>query len=107
MIKPYIREIDIEKYLVKKVEAAGGTAEKFTSPGRRSVPDRIVSWPAGPYNGWARDPAQIVFVECKAPYEKPTQAQKRDHKRRQDMGFRVYVVDTYRAVDLFMEAEGK
>jgi hypothetical protein len=40
-----LREADIEAYLVKRVEALGGTAEKFSSPARRSVPDRLISWP--------------------------------------------------------------
>jgi hypothetical protein len=107
MTERRIKEADVEEYLVKKVEAAGGTAEKFTSPNRTAVPDRIVAWPAGPYHGWTRDPARVVYVECKAPGEKPTRAQERDHERRRAMGFQVYVVDTYTAVDLFMESEGK
>ena len=38
-------ERDIEAYFVKKVKDAGGVAMKFTSPQRRSVPDRIVLMP--------------------------------------------------------------
>ncbi len=53
----YERESLIEKHLVAEVKKAGGVAFKFVSPGRRSVPDRIVLLPGG----------RIVFVECKSP----------------------------------------
>ena len=101
-----IRESDVERYLVKRVEHHKGTAEKFTSPQRSNVPDRIVCWP----EDWSYDcepcPASACFVECKAPGKKPTTAQARDHERRRAMGFRVYVVDTFAAVDSFIKAEG-
>ena len=38
-------EKDIEAAFVKRVKSLGGTAEKFTSPNRRSVPDRLVTLP--------------------------------------------------------------
>lgn len=40
-------EKQVERYLVKKVEALGGKAYKFTSPGRAGVADRIVCLPDG------------------------------------------------------------
>jgi len=40
-------EKQVERYLVKKVEAVGGKAYKFTSPGRAGVADRIVCLPDG------------------------------------------------------------
>lgn len=52
-----VREDVIERHLVNEVKKAGGIAYKFTSPGRRGVPDRIVLLPNG----------KIIFVECKAP----------------------------------------
>jgi hypothetical protein len=90
-----IRERDVEAYLVKRVEGFGGTCEKFSSPAKRSVPDRLVCWP---------EPS-VCFVECKAPGEVPTPPQARDHERRRKMGFRVYVVDTKGAVDEFIQKE--
>ena len=60
-------EKDIEAAFVKRVKSLGGTAEKFTSPNRRSVPDRLVTLPGG----------VVVFVELKAPGKKPTEAQER------------------------------
>lgn len=93
-----VREADVEAYLVKRVEARGGIAEKFSSPAKRNVPDRLVQWPRYGIVG-----AHVHFVECKRPGEKPTAAQDRDHKRRREMGFLVVVVDTYEAVDNYLE----
>tara|TARA_R110000744_G_scaffold98417_5_gene190162 strand:+ start:176 stop:445 length:270 start_codon:yes stop_codon:yes gene_type:complete len=84
-------EKDIEAALVKRVKALGGTAEKFTSPNRRSVPDRLVTLPNG----------VIVFVELKATGKKPTEAQARDHNRRRAMGCRVLVIDNMRDAQAF------
>jgi hypothetical protein len=77
-------ERDVERALVRRVKALGGTCEKFTSPGRRSVPDRLVTLPGG----------QIVFVELKAPGKKPTPLQQRDHATRRAMGCDVRVIDS-------------
>jgi len=78
-----VLEKEIEQALVKRVKELGGLCEKFTSPGRRAVPDRIVMLPGG----------RIVFVECKAPGKKPTELQSRDHERRRALGFEVVVID--------------
>lgn len=100
-------EADVEEYLVKEVAKRGGVAEKFSSPNRASVPDRLVQWPAKTDWDWAPLPAWTEFVECKAPGKKPTAAQDRDHERRRAMGFRVTVVDTYEAVDKYLESNIK
>nr|WP_308530342.1 VRR-NUC domain-containing protein [uncultured Serratia sp.] len=80
----YIRESTVENNLVKKVKDAGGTAYKFTSPGRKAVPDRLVLLPGG----------RLVFVECKAPGEQPRADQVREHNRLRAMGFKVVVLDS-------------
>lgn len=80
----YQRESSIEKNLVKQVKAAGGHAYKFVSPGRRGVPDRLVILPGG----------RVVFVECKAPGQKPRPEQEREHKRLQALGVKVVVLDS-------------
>ncbi len=80
----YIRESTVENNLVKKVKAAGGTAYKFTSPGRKAVPDRLVLLPGG----------RVVFVECKAPGEPPRTDQVREHNRLRALGFKVVVLDS-------------
>jgi hypothetical protein len=101
-------EADVEEYLVKEVAKRGGVAEKFSSPNRASVPDRLVQWPITEFNvGYDNIPAWAEFVECKAPGKEPTAAQARDHERRRAMGFRVTVVDTYEAVDKYLESSIK
>lgn len=86
-------ERDIERALVRRVKALGGLCEKFTSPGRRSVPDRIVTLPGG----------RIIFVEVKSCGKKPTPGQFKDHERRRALGCDVRVIDTMEAVHAFPE----
>ena len=84
-------ERDVERALIARVKRLGGMCEKFTSPGRRSVPDRLVTLPGG----------VVVFVEVKRPGAKPTTLQERDHQRRRDMGCDVRVIDTMEAAQGF------
>ena len=89
--KPKVSEKQIEQALVRRVKELGGICEKFTSPGRRAVPDRIVTLPGG----------RIVFVECKAPGKRPTLTQVLDHERRRALGCDVRVIDSLEAVRAF------
>lgn len=84
-----MRESQIEARLVRRIRDLGGIAYKFTSPARRSVPDRLCVLPEG----------VSFFVECKRPGEKPTEAQAREHARLLALGHSVYVVDSYATVD--------
>lgn len=79
-----VLEKEVEAALVKRVKSLGGLCEKFTSPGRRSVPDRLITMSEG----------KIIFVEVKRPGAKPTAAQLRDHEKRRSMGCDVRVIDT-------------
>jgi hypothetical protein len=83
-------ERDIEKALVKRIELLRGTCEKFTSPARRSVPDRLVTLPGG----------RVEFVECKRPGQVPTEKQRRDHNRRRLLGCSVWIIDSLESIDL-------
>lgn len=51
-----MREADLEARLVREVEALGGAAYKFVSPGQVGVPDRLVVLPGG----------RVLFAELKA-----------------------------------------
>lgn len=86
-----MRESKVEKEFKKHVEALGGMCEKFISPGKRSVPDRIVTLPGN----------KIIFVELKAPKKDATSAQARDHKKRRALGCDVRVIDSLEAVNAF------
>jgi len=81
----------IEAALVKRVKALGGMAEKFTSPNKRSVPDRIVTLPGG----------VIIFVELKAPGKLPKPLQQRDHDIRRALGCDVRVIDSIEGCNAF------
>lgn len=76
-------EEDVETAVCRYARSKGFKAEKFTSPNRRSVPDRIIS-------GAGR---KLFYIEFKRPGGKPTKAQARDHAERRALGFEVYVVD--------------
>lgn len=84
-------EKEIEALFVKRVKALGGLCDKFTSPGRRAVPDRIVTLPGG----------RIIFVELKRPGGKPTGLQLIDHARRRFLGCDVRVIDSKEQVNAF------
>ncbi|MNF22305.1 VRR-NUC domain protein [compost metagenome] len=81
-------ERDIEAYLVKRCKEIGALCDKFCSPQRRSVPDRLIT-----FGG------RVLFVELKATGKKPTEAQVRDHDRRRAAGALVYWLDSTQQVD--------
>lgn len=81
-------ERDIEAYLVKRCKEIGALCDKFCSPQRRSVPDRLIT-----FNG------RVLFVELKATGKKPTEAQVRDHERRRAAGAEVVWLDSKEQVD--------
>jgi len=79
-----MKESQIEKYLIQQVRTElNGIAYKFTSPGRRSVPDRICVVPG-----------EVFFVECKATNEVATPAQLREHDRLRALDQWVYVASS-------------
>lgn len=88
-------EKDIESRGCKYAKERGWLTYKFTSPARRSVPDRIFISPTG----------MVVFIEMKAPGKKPTEGQWREIKRLRDNGCMVLVMDSVdqikTLVDLF------
>lgn len=88
-----MRESYIERKLCEKVKSLGGKCEKFTSPNNRAVPDRIVTLSGG----------IIIFVELKAPGEKPTKLQTLDHERRRKLGCDVRVIDSLEQIERFPE----
>ncbi len=83
----------IEAKLKRDVKNSGGVALKFTSPGYAGVPDRIVLLPKG----------KAVFVELKAPGRKLRPLQQKRKEQLENLGFKVYVLDSYQAVDDFIQ----
>lgn len=84
-----MRERDIEDYLVKRVKAMGGQIRKVQWIGRAGAPDRLVLLPE----------RRSVWVELKAPGEKPTSMQIREHNRMRRLGELVEVIDSLERVE--------
>lgn len=84
-----ISEKELEAYLRIRIKKLGGVAYKFTSPGNDGVPDRLVLLPNG----------DMSFVELKAPGKKPSKLQKVQIKRIENLGFKVYIVDSKEKVN--------
>lgn len=90
----YVRESKVENHLAKRSkELPHAICEKHVSPGRRGVPDRILSY-AG----------SVFFIETKAPTGKLARWQIRDHELRSRAGVRVFVLYTAEAVDIFIDS---
>ena len=65
-----LKEVDVERHLVRLVEKVGGKAYKFVSPGRAGVADRLVVLPGGrvwfvelKVTGGRMSALQLVFAE--------------------------------------------
>lgn len=89
-----VREAEIENYLVEQVELRGGLCEKFICPGKKGVPDRIVTWQY----------PKIDFVECKKPRGGRVEVlQRLDHAARRVCGHLVRVLRTFEDVDAYID----
>jgi len=87
-----MKESDIETYLRDKTMQAGGLCLKFESPGFNGVPDRIVILNSN-----------TVFVEVKAPGEKPRALQVKRIKQIKARGGKATFLDSKKAVDSLIE----
>lgn len=85
-------ETKIEQHLVRKVNAIGGQALKLNTS-KRGMPDRLVLLPGG----------RTVFVELKAPGEKPRPLQLKRIADLKNLGFTVKVIDSMEQVDRFVK----
>lgn len=81
-------EKDIEKYLVSQIKRNGAIEYKFTSPGFRGVPDRVVL-----YQG------NVFFVELKRPGGKPRKDQLKTIEKFNEQLIPVFVIDSKQQVD--------
>ena len=79
------RESSIEKKLTAYAESLGLMAFKFVSPGKRGVPDRLFIRPGG----------EVLFLEIKAPGEKPNPVQLRMMEKLRKQGVCAGWVDNY------------
>lgn len=85
-----VRERDVESYLRRRVEQAGGRCEKFIPDLNSGMPDRVVLLPHG----------VLVWVELKKPKGGVVSSlQEFQHKRLRDLGQHVEVVWTKAQAD--------
>ena len=78
-----MRESQLEQKLVSHITKLGGIAYKFSSPNRRSVPDRLCVMPNG----------RAFFVELKSEGKAPTPLQQHEHETLRALGHTVLVID--------------
>ena len=78
-----MKESELETKLVSQITKLGGIAYKFSSPNRKSVPDRLCVMPNG----------RAFFVELKAPGKAPTPLQRHEHELLRALGHTVLVID--------------
>ena len=83
MKNPDPLEKDIEKKVVDFAKAKGCIVYKFTSPSRRSVPDRLFISPKG----------IVFFMELKRKGQKPTPSQAVEIDKIRRQGVSVFVID--------------
>ncbi|WP_410105800.1 VRR-NUC domain-containing protein [Sutterella wadsworthensis] len=84
------------QYLRRAVKRAGGVSRKVVFTGHRGAPDQLIMLLGHSF-----------FAEVKAPGCKPSPIQLIEHQTlRTDGGFAVYVVDSERAIDRMLLAEG-
>ena len=83
----------IEAKLKKAVEASGGLCWKLVCPGTSGVPDRICLMKS-----------QAVFVELKAPGQKPRPIQLRRMNQLRQQGFTALVVDSVDGIREVLDA---
>lgn len=83
MKNPDPLEKDIERRVCDYAKSLGILVYKFTSPSRRSVPDRLFIMPDG----------GVFFIEFKRKGEKPSPAQEVEIARIRKQGVHVFVVD--------------
>lgn len=87
-------EKDIEAAVVKYGKSLGCLCYKFTSPSRRSVPDRMFITPKG----------GVFFVEFKRLGNKPTEAQAVEIDKIKRQGVPVAVVDNVESGKTMVDA---
>lgn len=91
-----MRESQLEARLARGVQALGGAAYKFVSPGQVGVPDRLVVLPGG----------RVLFAELKAAGGRLSRVQRLQIDRLRCLGAETWVVRGEDGVREFLEALG-
>lgn len=86
-------EKEIESKSMRHAKAHGWIAYKFTSPSKRSVPDRIFISPSG----------IVIFIEFKRKDGKATSGQEREIAKLREQGCTVVIFDSVGQVKFMVE----
>lgn len=87
-----MRETLIEHQLTRAIHAHGGICWKWIAPGTAGVPDRIAILPSPP-------DAEIIFIEVKAPGQKPRPIQTHRINQLKKLGAHVYIIDSPQSIE--------
>lgn len=85
----FLQEKFIERELVSRLKKVGVESIKFEVLGKRGMPDRIILIPGG----------RVVFAEVKSPGEKLRPLQEKRKRELENLGFKVYVIDSKTEID--------
>lgn len=91
----YVREGKVENRLRAQVKKRKDRCmmEKHVSPGKRGVPDDLITW------GYPL--CMMELIETKAPKGDRKKHQVRDHEERAQLGIKVHTLYTVEAVDAY------
>ena len=92
-IKNIEREASLESRLSAKIKNMGGWSLKLLPTFITGLPDRMCLLPGG----------RIFFAEIKTTGEKPRRSQLSVHRKLEELGFKVYVIDSSKQMDLILK----
>lgn len=87
------KEASLESRLGAKIKSMGGWSLKLLPTFVIGLPDRMCLLPGG----------RLFFAEIKTTGEKPRRSQLAVHRRLEEMGFKVYVIDSSKQMDLILK----
>lgn len=87
-----VSEKAIEKYLFDCIKMVGGVCLKYSNPNMTGYPDRVAIMPNG----------VTAWVELKSKGKKPNKLQIVRIEAMQQLGHKVYVIDSKQGVDLML-----
>lgn len=85
----------LERELVNRVELFGGKCIKLIPFNANGIPDRLCLMPGG----------YAFFVELKTKGQKPRKLQIYWHNKLRNLGFNVYVIDSYEKLNAIIHYE--
>ena len=87
------KEASLESRLGTKIKNMGGWSLKLLPTFITGLPDRMCLLPGG----------RIFFAEIKTTGEKPRRSQMSVHRRLEELGFKVYAIDSSKQMDLILK----